>query len=79
MMHLAEVYMKRLGLVSLLVILLVVGAISRPMSTPSFAQGYGGYVYPPPPQNPYATPWVGAKYAMGLLPRRLVFKWDAVS
>ena len=26
----------------------------------SCAQGYGGYNYPPPPQNPYATPWVGA-------------------
>ena len=29
------------------------------MSAPSYAQGYGGYNYPPPPQNPYATPWVG--------------------
>jgi hypothetical protein len=58
MMHLAEVYMKRLGLVSLLVILLAGGAIGA-MSAPSFAQGYGGYVYSPAPPNPFSTPWVG--------------------
>ena len=27
---------------------------------PSYAQGYAGYTYPPPPQNIYATPWVGS-------------------
>ena len=50
--------MKRLGLVSLLVILLAGGAIGA-MSTPSVAQGYGGYVYAAPPPNPFSTPWVG--------------------
>jgi len=59
MAQLTEVYMKRLGLVFLLVTLLAGGAIGA-MSTSSFAQGYGGYNYPPPPQNIYATPWVGA-------------------
>ena len=50
--------MKRLSLIFVLVILLA-GCAVGPMSAPSCAQGYGGYNYPPPPQNPYATPWVG--------------------
>ena len=50
--------MKRLSLIIALVILLAGGAIGA-MSAPSYAQGYGGYNYPPPPQNPYSTPWVG--------------------
>jgi hypothetical protein len=51
--------MKRLSVVFVLVIL-VVGGVNAAMSAPSCAQGYGGYTYPPPPQNPHATPWVGA-------------------
>ncbi len=50
--------MKRLSLIIALVILLAGGAIGA-MSAPSYAQGYGGYNYPPPPQDPYSTPWVG--------------------
>jgi hypothetical protein len=50
--------MKRPILFFVLVILLAGGAIGA-MSGPSYAQGYGGYNYPPPPQNIYATPWVG--------------------
>lgn len=52
--------MKRLGLffLLLLVILLAGGAIGA-KATPAYAQGYGGYVYPPPPPNPLSTPWVG--------------------
>ena len=50
--------MKRLSFIFALVILLAGGAIGA-MSAPAYAQGYGGYNYPPPPQNPYATPWVG--------------------
>jgi hypothetical protein len=50
--------MKKLGLVSLLVILLAGGTIGA-MSTPSFAQGYGGYVYSPAPPYPFSNPWVG--------------------
>jgi hypothetical protein len=51
--------MKRLSLFFALVILLA-GCAVGPTATPSDAQGYGGYNYPPPPQNPYATPWVGS-------------------
>ncbi len=51
--------MKRHSLIFVLVILLA-GCAVGPTSTPSYAQGYGGYNYPPPPSNPYATPWVGA-------------------
>jgi hypothetical protein len=47
--------MKKLSLVLALAILLAGGAVIA-MSAPSHAQGY---YYPPPPQNPYATPWVG--------------------
>ena len=50
--------MKRTSLIFVLVILLAGGAIGA-MSAPSCAQMYG-YNYPPPPQNPYATPWVGS-------------------
>jgi hypothetical protein len=57
-MQFAEVGMKRLGLIIALVILLGGGAIGA-ISAPSHAQDNGGYNYPPPPQNPYATPWVG--------------------
>ena len=49
--------MKRLSVIFALVILLVGGAIGA-MSAPSCAQGYGGYNYAPPPQNPSANPWV---------------------
>jgi len=50
--------MKRLSVIFALAILLAGGAIGV-MSAPSYAQMYG-YNYPPPPQNPYATPWVGS-------------------
>ena len=50
--------MKRLSLILALAIFLAGGAIGA-MSAPSCAQGYGGYNYAPPPQNPYANPWVG--------------------
>ena len=46
--------MKKLSLILALAILLAGGAIGA-TSTSSGAQ-----VYPPPPQNLYATPWVGA-------------------
>lgn len=46
--------MKKVSLMLALAILLTGGAISA-TSTSSNAQ-----VYPPPPQNLYATPWVGA-------------------
>jgi hypothetical protein len=49
--------MRRLSVIFALAILLAVGAIGA-MSAPSCAQMYG-YNYPPPPQNIYATPWVG--------------------
>ncbi len=49
--------MRRLSVIFALAILLAVGAIGT-MSAPSCAQMYG-YNYPPPPQNIYATPWVG--------------------
>jgi hypothetical protein len=51
--------MRRPVLMVVLVIFLAGGALGA-MSTPSYAQAYGGYNYPPPPQNIYATPWVGA-------------------
>ena len=47
--------MKKLGLVLVIAILLGSGAVVA-MSAPAYAQGYA---YPPPPQNIYATPWVG--------------------
>jgi hypothetical protein len=47
--------MKKLTFILVLAILLGGGALGA-MSTPSQAQGYA---YPPPPQNPYANPWVG--------------------
>jgi hypothetical protein len=49
--------MKRLSFIFALAILLAGGAIGA-MSAPSYAQY--GYNYPPPPQNPNATPWVGS-------------------
>jgi hypothetical protein len=49
---------KKLSLILVIAFLLAGGAIAA-MSAPSYAQGYGGYNYPPPPKNPYATPWVG--------------------
>ena len=51
--------MKRRSLILALAILLAGGGIGA-MSAPSYAQGYEGYDYPPPPQNPDATPWVGS-------------------
>jgi hypothetical protein len=45
--------MKKLSLIIVLAILVVGGAMGA-MTTPSYGQ-----VYAPPPQNPYATPWVG--------------------
>ena len=50
--------MKKLIFVLAIAILLA-GSVVGIMSAPSYAQGYGGYNYPPPPQDPYATPWVG--------------------
>ena len=47
--------MKKLSVILVIAILLVGGAVGA-ISTPSYAQGYS---YPAPPQNPYATPWVG--------------------
>lgn len=48
--------MKRLSLILALAIVLGGGAMGV-MSAP--AQAQYGYNYPPPPQNVYATPWVG--------------------
>ena len=48
--------MKRLSLILALAIFLAGGAMGA-MSAP--AQAQYGYNYPPPPQNIYATPWVG--------------------
>ena len=45
--------MKKTGLIFILAILLAAGAMGA-MSAPSYAQGYAGYNYPPPPQNIYA-------------------------
>ncbi len=50
--------MKKLSFVLVLAILLV-GSVVVTTSAPSYAQGYAGYNYPPPPQNHYAHPWVG--------------------
>ena len=50
--------MKRVIFVLAIAILLAGSAVGI-MSGPSQAQGYGGYNYPPPPPNPYASPWVG--------------------
>ena len=47
--------MKKLGLVLALAILLAGGTLTA-VSAPASAQPYE---YPPPPGNPYATPWVG--------------------
>ena len=51
--------MKKLIFVLAIAIFLAGSAVGT-MSTPSYAQGYGGYNYPPPPQNIYASPWVGS-------------------
>jgi len=48
--------MKKLSFVLMLSILLAGGVIGA-MCGPSYAQG--DYDYPPPPQDPNATPWVG--------------------
>ena len=47
--------MKKLSCILVLAILLATGAVGA-MSAPAQAQGY---IYPAPPPNPYATPWVG--------------------
>jgi hypothetical protein len=47
--------MRKLSFILVLAILLAGGAVTA-MSAPSYAQGYN---YPPPPPDPYATPWVG--------------------
>jgi hypothetical protein len=47
--------MKKISLLLVLAILLG-GAAFTVMATPSHAQGYQ---YPPPPADPYASPWVG--------------------
>jgi hypothetical protein len=47
--------MKKLTLILVLAILLGGGALTA-LSTPCYAQGY---VYPPPPADPYSAPWVG--------------------
>ena len=61
-MQLAEACMKRLSLIFALAILLAgcVGPQIPYGQGYEGNQGYGGYNYPPPPQNPYANPWVGA-------------------
>jgi hypothetical protein len=51
--------MKKLIFMLAIAILVAGGAVGA-MSTPSYAQGYDGYNYPPPPQNTYASPWVGS-------------------
>jgi hypothetical protein len=40
--------------------LTVVGCVGPYPGMGPSAQGYGGNYYAPPPQNPYATPWVGS-------------------
>ena len=59
--------MRSLSLASILLVsaLAVVGCVGpypgmAPYNQGSYTQGYGGDYYAPPPQNPYATPWVGA-------------------
>jgi hypothetical protein len=47
--------MKRIAFILMTAILLAGGAVVV-MSAPSYAQDYE---YPPPPQDPYASPWVG--------------------
>ena len=47
--------MKKLSCILVLAVLLAAGAVGA-MPAPAFAQGY---MYPAPPQNLYATPWVG--------------------
>jgi hypothetical protein len=54
-----EASMKKSGLIFILALVLAAGAIGA-RSAPSYAQVYAGYNYPPPPQNIYATPWVGS-------------------
>ncbi len=51
--------MKKLRLVLVLAMLVAGGAVGA-VSMPAYAQVYAGYNYPAPPQNPYATPWVGS-------------------
>ncbi|HEY9073393.1 MAG TPA: hypothetical protein VIN67_04590 [Desulfobaccales bacterium] len=51
--------MKRLSLF-LLIAMLLAGVAVGGISTPSDAQRYPIYNYPPPPRVAYATPWVGA-------------------
>jgi hypothetical protein len=51
-----EAGMKRLSLIVALAIFLAGGALGA-LSAP--AQAQYGHNYPPPPQNVYATPWVG--------------------
>ena len=51
--------MKRRILILALTILLTGGVIGA-MSAPSCAQDNADYNYPPPPADPYATPWVGS-------------------
>ncbi len=50
--------MKKLSMILVLALVLASGAVTV-MSAPAAAQVYGGYTYPAPPPNPYATPWVG--------------------
>src|SRR5271157_1130527 len=50
-----EVCMKKIAFFLALAILLAGGAVTA-MSAPSYAQAYQ---YPPPPSDPYASPWVG--------------------
>ena len=54
--------MNILSLASVLLVsvLAVVGCVGPYQGTAPYNQGYGGDYYAPPPQNPYATPWVGA-------------------
>jgi len=47
--------MKKIAFILMTAILLAGGALVV-MSAPSYAQDYE---YPPPPQDPYASPWVG--------------------
>ncbi len=47
--------MKKFTFILLIAVLLAGGAVVA-MTGPSQAQGYG---YPPPPSDPYASPWVG--------------------
>ncbi len=53
--------MAILSWVSVLLVsaLTVVGCVGPYPGMGPYAQDYGGYYYEPPPQNLYATPWVG--------------------